>query len=381
MNRVAYLDQAKAWGMFLIYYGHFLEALLRAGGVAAFAQWKLIYTFHLPFFFFLTGAFWKPGSEVAQVVKVKLKTRLLPVATFGLLLVPAWLCVRPPLAVLAAMGRYASGKTDLNAITWFLVCLFVVEVLAAVPGRYFRLGPWQLLVCALLAYCLGMLAIAHDRAIAHYTGVVEGFWYINEAVVALSFYLIGYALRGFILAPERIPAIARVAILVVSGFVLLTTYDLNQGPFPNKVLKGVVMNISSHGNPFYFALTAYAGIFTFLALMWFGRRVFGWTEFVGRNSLIFLGLNGINLHFLDRWVVEHSGYLPGTAFEVVLFAGGYTLMSLLVFCFLAAGLRRWVPELVGYHWHERSLLPPMAVWWQQGFGARLAGLARKLVLK
>ena len=62
MNRVGYLDQAKAWGMFLVYYGHFLEVLLRADATAAFSQWKLIYTFHMPFFFFLTGVFWKPGG-------------------------------------------------------------------------------------------------------------------------------------------------------------------------------------------------------------------------------------------------------------------------------------------------------------------------------
>jgi len=54
MNRVGYLDQAKAWGMFLVYYGHFLEVLLRADVSAAFSQWKMIYSFHMPFFFFVT---------------------------------------------------------------------------------------------------------------------------------------------------------------------------------------------------------------------------------------------------------------------------------------------------------------------------------------
>ena len=122
MNRVGYLDQAKAWGLFLVYYGHFLEVLIRAGVSSAFSQWKLIYSFHMPFFFFMAGVFWKPGRPVDQVLKTKLKTRLVPVLFFGMLLVPGWLFVKSPLEILAALGRYVPGKTDLNAITWFLMC-------------------------------------------------------------------------------------------------------------------------------------------------------------------------------------------------------------------------------------------------------------------
>lgn len=381
MRRVGYLDQAKAWGMFLVFYGHFLEALLRAGASAAFHQWKLIYSFHMPFFFFLTGTFWKPAPQVGAVLKDRIRSRLVPVLFFGLLLVPAWLAVRPPLAVAAALGRYASGKTDLNAITWFLVCLFVVEVLAALLTRYFRLGPVRLAAYAALAFAFGMLLVERAPAIAHYTGVAEGFWYIHEAVLALSFFLLGYLAREFVLSPERLPPWAGAAILLGAGGLLMSTYDLNQGPFPNRVLQGVVMAISSHGNPALFALSACAGIAFLLSLAWFGRRAFGWTEFVGRNSLIFLGLNGINLHFLDRWFVGRLGWLPATSFEVLALAGGYVLAVMAAFSLLAYALRRWLPELAGYPWQETSLLPPMAEWLKRGLGLRLARFSRQVLLK
>jgi fucose 4-O-acetylase-like acetyltransferase len=381
MNRIAYLDQAKAWGMFLVYYGHFLEVLLRAGSTAAFPQWKWIYTFHMPFFFFLTGAFWNPKPQVSPVLIEKIKTRLMPVLFFGLMLVPAWLFIKSPLEVLAALGRYTSGKTDLNAITWFLVCLFVVELLAAVLGKYLKLDVGRVVIYALFSLGLGLLLVWKERAIAHYTGVAEGFWYINEALVALSFYLMGFALRKFVLSPDRLARFIRPAILLISGLVVFTTYDLNSGPFPNRVLQGVVLALSSHGQPFFFALTALAGIAFLLALTWFTRRAFSWIEFIGRNSLIFLGLNGINLHFMDKWFFSRAGFLPQTGLQVALFSGGYVLVVLLLYCLVALALRRWIPELVGYRWHETSLLPPMSEWENRGVGLRLVQLARKIVLK
>jgi acyltransferase len=381
MNRIAYLDQAKAWGMFLVYYGHFLEVLLRAGSTAAFPQWKWIYTFHMPFFFFLTGAFWIPNTQLSAVIKDKIKTRLVPVLFFGLLLVPAWLMVRSPLEVAAALGRYASGKTDLNAITWFLVCLFVVELLAAVLGKFLKLDALRLVIYAAIAMCLGLLLVWKGRAVAHYTGVTEGFWYINEAFVALFFYLLGFALRKYILAPDLLKGYVLAVILLVSGLLVFTTFDLNKGPFPNRVLQGVVLAISSHGQPVYFTLTALAGITFFLILAWFTQRVFSWTEFVGRNSLIFLGLNGINLHFMDKWFFSTVQFFPQTGLQVALLAGGYVLVVLFFFCLVALVLRRWIPELVGYRWHENSLLLPMSEWANRGVGLRLTRLAKKLVLK
>jgi fucose 4-O-acetylase-like acetyltransferase len=381
MNRIPYLDQAKAWGMFLVYYGHFLEVLLRSGSTAAFPQWKWIYTFHMPFFFFLTGTFWNPQPLVSPVFNEKVRTRLVPVLFFGLLLVPAWLFVKTPLEVLAALGRYTSGKTDLNAITWFLVCLFVVELLAATLGKYLKLDAGRVVIYALFSLVLGLLLVWKERAVAHYTGVAEGFWYVNESFVALSFYLTGFAFRKFVLAPERLAGFIRAAILLVSGLLVFATYDLNTGPFPNRVLQGVVLAISSHGQPFYFALTALAGIAFLLALSWFTRRVFSWTEFIGRNSLIFLGLNGINLHFMDKWFFSRAGFLPGTGLQVAIFAGVYVLAVLLLFSLVALALRRWIPELVGYCWSETSLLPPMSEWGRRGVGLHLAHLARKVVLK
>jgi len=58
MKRIDYLDTAKAIGMYLVYYGHFIEKLYYAGSIAAFSELKLIYSFHIPLFFFLAGIFW-----------------------------------------------------------------------------------------------------------------------------------------------------------------------------------------------------------------------------------------------------------------------------------------------------------------------------------
>jgi len=56
-------DLAKAMGIFLVVFGHVLRGLMNAGIVQSTAFWlevdKLIYLFHMPLFFFLSGLFFR----------------------------------------------------------------------------------------------------------------------------------------------------------------------------------------------------------------------------------------------------------------------------------------------------------------------------------
>ena len=88
-KRISYLDACKAIGMYLVYYGHFIEKLYYAGSTSIFSELKLIYSFHVPLFFFLLGIFWKPDNSPFWLIFVKkFKTRIMPTIFFGIIAIP-----------------------------------------------------------------------------------------------------------------------------------------------------------------------------------------------------------------------------------------------------------------------------------------------------
>lgn len=133
--------------------------------------------------------------------------------------------------------------------------------------------------------------------------------------------------------------------LIVTFLVILFTYKLNRGPFI--FFNSIVIMMSSHGNFFFFPLTAVAGslFIFFLAVATPKWKAIGW---LGQNALILFCLNGIFYHFINgraaQWVVNN---LPSSAWVIIGIGAVVTLASL-VFCIpLIYLFNKSVPQLVG----------------------------------
>ena len=139
MHRVTYLDTSKAIGMYLVFYGHFIEKLYYAGSVLIFPELKLIYSFHVPLFFFLSGVFFKIDNRpLGLIVLNKFKTRIMPTFFFGLIAIPWFLFLDKftVAAVLLKAKAYLLGHPELNWVTWFLVCLFSLEIIISLISKF-----------------------------------------------------------------------------------------------------------------------------------------------------------------------------------------------------------------------------------------------------
>ncbi|MBT6149282.1 MAG: acyltransferase family protein, partial [Gemmatimonadetes bacterium] len=93
-RRIAWLDTARAYGIFLVFYGHFVEVISRGDNLNAVTQQKLIYAFHMPLFILLSGYLAKaqlPG--LWPFLRKQAATRLLPVIFFSVLMVPIGLAL------------------------------------------------------------------------------------------------------------------------------------------------------------------------------------------------------------------------------------------------------------------------------------------------
>lgn len=123
--RNGYLDLIRVVGTIAIVLGH-IEALAPVPA--------LVYPWHVPIFFILSGWLWREGRDLASEVKVRAKTLLLPYATWFVIVS---LCYG---AVLWARGRDQTEKVEeqlpggAHAVEpysafWFVTALFVAVVL------------------------------------------------------------------------------------------------------------------------------------------------------------------------------------------------------------------------------------------------------------
>jgi acyltransferase len=358
MNRIDYLDRARAIGMFLVYYGHFLGSLATSSTSLASIQWKLIYSFHVPLFFFLTGVFWKPDPVFQRVVSEKIKTRILPVITFSLLLVPFWLLFAPGefSKMLSLSGWYLRGIPTINLVTWFLICLFTVELLAALTARFLKMTTLRILFCATVLFVVGFYAFVWNLStLDGWLGLLPNILQLDNAFVVMVFFFAGYLLRTPLLrAGDRSGWVASLPILFATGYLLWYTFDANL-----EAGRGVLVVASNYGNPLLFLFTAFAGIFFVLSLSRLLALDFSSLTFVGQNSLIYLGLNGLCFHFLDGYVIKTLPVNLESHLEILLYGSVYVILVMLMFAPVVVVLRRWFPQLVGLPWSSTSFLPPL----------------------
>lgn len=344
MSRIVHLDYAKAIAIILVYYGHFVERLVQNGVDNAFVQQQFIYSMHVPFFFFLAGVFWTPvGKSFLDLIK----ERLVPVLFFNLLLIPLWFTIPLPLdTFLNILMHYLSGKPTFNWVTWFLICLFVIECILNISARFFTMEKRSNVVIHTVGFLvLGLALIRYADYIKVGASVDKSFWFIDVAVIAAPFYLSGYLLKKQVLrefSPQQYSLIA-----IMLGGLFLMCFNLNPGPF-SSTDSVVILALSSIGHPFYFYLTAGLGSFVLIALCGLMPKNIKPLSFVGKNTIIYLGLNGLCFHFIDVLFIRHLNYYPSTTLEILTFSGAYTVGIMFCFAPLVYLLRTYFPKLVGF---------------------------------
>ena len=326
--------------------------MAETGSAAAMIQMKLVYSFHMPLFFVLSGYLAKQKTQSYRLfLRGKFFSRLVPVFFFGLIALPFWMWrildkESTVKEVLISILSYASGRPYLNAVTWFIVCLFVVENIC------FWIMPWlksrrRTLLGILGFYGLGSLIVWKIELVSNVTGVQLNFWYIHEALIATAFYLTGYFLRTY--AGNLVPvASKRMALiwLLPSLLLLIATFDLNRGPFvtaPTSPM--IIMAASQHGNVLLFPLTALMGTMLIMSIAHL-TPVHHVTRFIGASTLCLMGLNGLFWHFFNDNIIRIVG-APSEPFRVLglgLLVATFSILVCLPFVYV---LSRYLPQLIG----------------------------------
>jgi acyltransferase len=356
-SRYAWVDTAKALGIFFIFYVHLVADVYQAGISQAFYQQKFIQAFIIPFFFFMTGFFWRPFTGLSDQIKKLVLRRLVPVFAFAVFSLPLWLIHYWNLygelrfgEILWQAKNYLHGLPYLNFPIWFVICLFTCELFASLifPKLRSRL---LIFLFGAGAFFIGLVMYQHTPAIVRIFGVPEKTWYIYESIVPLGFFAMGYALFPLIRPlAELKPRILCVVCLLALGGTLLS-YNMNN---PSEHFL-VMINCATTGKILPFVTTSVAGIVFMLSLSAVMSRS-AILLFVGKHTLPLLGINGFFYHFVNDRVV--ALWLPdNTLFSITIYCTVFSLMFLAVSIPLAAIMDRFIPQLVGKSYMVGPLLP------------------------
>lgn len=161
----------------------------------------IIYAFHMPLFFFISGALWK--SNVVDTgwlafLSKQFRTLLVPYLCFGLISLVIMLAARTLLkdageartSLVSALFPlvYGAGRQlrDINGTLWFFTALFVTNVyyflLCRVQNQSLQIGLTALIATAAIA-----IRQLNDSVLP---------WNLDVAGVALVFFVIGHCLLG-----------------------------------------------------------------------------------------------------------------------------------------------------------------------------------------
>ena len=290
-QRIAWLDTAKGLAIMLVVLGHvsFLPAPVLG----------VIYAFHMPLFFFLSGILlFRKREPFVPFLKKKVRTLIVPYYLFLLLQV----AVLAPTAALGFhhAGAYLPGVGALagGSELWFLFALFFVEMLLFLPAQW--LSREQLAIGGGIILALAIVAFRHNDV----TGAVpfDGThgstlpYSLDILFLGGFFVVLGMAIGRWLLE-RKIPvwvAVLALAVAVVCG---VMNYHIC-GSYHVEIIESFI------GNPVLFLLTASGAILCFVAICQRlpDGRLLGWC---GRLSLAIYAVHWIVVPFVDAPIYNY----------------------------------------------------------------------------
>lgn len=327
-DRIIYLDIARALTIFCVILGHIVDSSTSTK--------SLLYAFHMPAFFFLSGIFCKDNVESVDEIKRFIRRR------FYRLLVPyiVWGCIYSQfsfknLLYICYGTRETLIRADSLTSLWFLPTLFVADLIV------------ELMIYA--ASCLQKKTVEFVGTILF---LVLGFMMphtkfgdplgIDIAFVATSFMMAGHILKKVICKKQiRLQKFRTVLILGLLGCVCL-----GAGIYFNKPSAGYVLMANAiYGNASAFLLGALGGMAILLSLS-IGLDC----TLKRKNVLIWIGQNTMGIFLVHKPFVElFRKFISGVGFDYnyILLTLFIALMSLVLSCIVVQIVTMFMPALFG----------------------------------
>lgn len=307
-ERIDYIDKARGVLILLVIIGH----IFQSGYVH-----NLIYSFHIPAFFIISGILFKYSNATQKSYKSIMISKLY---TFGIpfIFFEVYGC-------LTYIVRFGGGQsifgflyntlhlTFNNGVNWFLFTLFFGEMIFVIIKKNIR-NKWGILAIATLCFISGIVLPATNSYIAAFAKIL----------LSVGFLIIGYCFSDY-LQTNNLPLMALSIVLTV-----LITY-----------LNGSVdMNSLRMNNMFLFILGSITGTYLVIQL---GRLPLGnLMNYIGKNTILIYGThNALYVITGNLLGVTDFAYTP-IFIGIIIFAIVLLVELPLVYIF-----NRYLPFMIG----------------------------------
>lgn len=277
------IDIAKGLGIFLVVYGHIAKSEDYSN--------LLIYSFHMPLFFLLSGVFHKQQISFFQLIKSKSRSLLLPYVFFSLFayfFYLVWVLIFGDIKSFdfESICRIIPYNATISVTLWFFISLFEVTIIYYLLKRSIKNSKVLLLVTlviSIFSYCISQL----------YLSYFYNYFYIFSSFSALFFYALGSEVfKNFRarMIPNHIIFKVIFLLVIVNFFVYVNTFSKGIDFLSNTFYSSFVVYIVAALTGIY-ALWLFAKIackVNFISDLW---------VFVGKNSM---GVFAIHMGFLSE---------------------------------------------------------------------------------
>ncbi|MEG1255518.1 acyltransferase family protein [Clostridium sp.] len=323
-KRIEWIDILKGIGIILVVIGH--ANFKFAGSTGTMFIQKYIYSFHMPLFFFLSGYLFvkEKHPNFKKFIKTKIKTLLIPYFFFSILSV---LVKFNGFKTIIVQILYLGNKVVWNEPLWFLVCLFVVEIIfyfiSQVKSKAKTL--FILLIFGIVGYSLYFIK---DYVVLP--------WSIGVSFTAIVFYGFGNLIRGTDIGSKITSPNRRILIICFAT---------------NLVIGGILNSIASmyettYGKIFYFYIAAFTGVIAYIQIAQYikkNNKITKVLEYFGKNSIVVLCT-----HYLVFFVIRKIDMLNPILKNYIHIKGYiYATITLLISIPVIFTINRFFPWVLG----------------------------------
>lgn len=331
LSRSHEIDVARGLGIFLVLYGHALEIIIGTPLElhSEFAQWRWIYSFHMPLFFFVSGTVYRPRSGRGLIGSV-LSLVLLAYLSHVVGWVISKIIGIPNTSPQSLIVPFFTAVNLYTVVVWFLIALAMVQVFYHVVDGSGASGKFILWLLLVAAFVVGET-------------LKRNYLYISTLLPAALFYVLGANFR--VASFFNRSRAAQWLLFAFAGLSTIILASLNNGCLLYKYLcsssvRPFAVSMASGNIGFVplFIASAIAGILMILALARIlvsggtvASRFFGW---MGEISLSLLLVNGLILTFVNPLLRSYlSRSAPGMLLVLLPFLA--TIAQIMIFPFTA----------------------------------------------
>lgn len=307
-KRIDWIDTARGISIFLVVLGHTVLP----------QPWlNYVFSFHMPLFFFLSGYLFNPQKypTLSGFALKKTRSLLWPYLVFFIINFIYWVFYFNSKDYLVPIREIILSAGNLHAPfipIWFLTCLFVLEIYFYILHK--KLKPWLLFIAVIISVIVGFYLGKHQYNL---------FWGADIALMATAFYYIGFQVKksqfmtNFMSSKWLAPT---ALIFILINFFLAGIYNYQ-----------TAIIYRAYNIDWFFMVTAFTGIFGYFFISKYLKETIfakiGLWEFLGKNSLIILGLHTITYYY----VTDFSRYILNIPPKIsVWYAFIYTIITLIV---------------------------------------------------